>query len=707
MRNNKLRFGGLIIAGVIVIAGFIYALNVQPVVMGDPQDSYYFGDSQLKRFNSYRELTEYLTNENINPKLKLSDNQIQLWGSAPPRSVTFAEELEVSYNSAVIGMTKSTSHDELVDYSNTNIQDVGVDEPDIVKTDGEYIYIVDNNKIIIVLATPAEDAEIISEIEIKDSLKIVNLFLSNERLVIFANSAQPILYETDNGDKGILPNILGLIEPDVEPPIWYTSPETHIQVFDISNLEDPEQVKEIVVHGRYTTARLIGDYVYVITNQYSYDIRPMQGDKLIFPIIRVDGKEKKIDLQDISYVNTPADKSITNIFSFNVQDKDSELKAKMFLMGNSNIIYVSKQNIYLTMVERNYNYETIKQITNEILYDYLPNLFVKEIESVNELSLEDYQKKSVSEWIIQNYIKDFSDEEKNEISREINKRIEKTTIYRVKIKDGEIEYKAKGEIPGTVNNQFSLSEFEGFLRVSSTNEGRTISGFSWLDRQNNVYVLNLDMDIVGSIEGLAPGERIYATRFLGDKCYLVTFRQIDPFFVIDLEDPYNPELLGELKIPGYSTYLHPYDESHVIGIGEENRKVKLSLFDVTDLTNPEEISKYIIEFDENSWRSNSEALYEHKAFLFDKEKELLVIPAGTYSKQSAHVFNISLEDGIKLKGVIEHGDPVNPDEYWRYDYDDSITRTLYIGDVLYTLSNNMLKMNDLSDLSEINSVLLN
>ncbi|MCK5031543.1 MAG: beta-propeller domain-containing protein, partial [Thermoplasmatales archaeon] len=213
---------------------------------------------------------------------------------------------------------------------------------------------------------------------------------------------------------------------------------------------------------------------------------------------------------------------------------------------------------------------------------------------------------------------------------------------------------------------------------------------------------------------LASGEQIYATRFIGDKCYLVTFKQIDPFFVIDLSEPTNPEVLGELKIPGYSTYLHPYDETHIIGIGRDDEKVKISLFDVSDLENPIELSKYEIENDDEDWYwAQSSALYEHKAFLFDKEKNLLVIPVGDYSKESAYVFDISVEGGIELKGTITHDlevepeeeyDPWDDDYYYMGNYGNSIKRTLYIEDVLYTVSDNMVKMNDLETLEEINSI---
>jgi len=346
----------------------------------------------------------------------------------------------------------------------------------------------------------------------------------------------------------------------------------------------------------------------------------------------------------------------------------------------------------------------------------LPESIKEEFKLVDTLSLEDYQKKTVTEWILQNYVDSMDENQKQAIAKAIVRQTERTIIHRISIVDGEIQYEAQGSIPGFVQNQFFLSEYDGYLRVSTTIEGWMVRSYlSSIESQNNVYVLDMDLEIVGSLEDLASGEQIYATRFIGDKCYLVTFKQIDPFFVIDLSEPTNPEVLGELKIPGYSTYLHPYDETHIIGIGRDDEKVKISLFDVSDLENPIELSKYEIENDDEDWYwAQSSALYEHKAFLFDKEKNLLVIPVGDYSKESAYVFDISVEGGIELKGTITHDLEVEPEEkydpwddyYYTGNYGNSIKRTLYIEDVLYTVSDNMVKMNDLETLEEINGVTL-
>jgi uncharacterized secreted protein with C-terminal beta-propeller domain len=236
----------------------------------------------------------------------------------------------------------------------------------------------------------------------------------------------------------------------------------------------------------------------------------------------------------------------------------------------------------------------------------------------------------------------------------------------------------------------------------------------------------MSMAIVGRLENLAPGEHVYSARFMGNKGYLVTFVSIDPLFVIDLSDPSNPYVLGELKIPGYSDYLHPYDENHLIGIGKHAtaadegffawyQGVKISLFDVSNVSNPVQMANYTI----GDRGTDSPVLRDHRAFLFDKTRNLLVIPVQVaqidpseypgevppyaYGKlvwHGAYVFNITLEEGLSLRGTVTHmqyGAEI-------YDINYYIERSLYIEDVLYTISNAKVKMNNLQDLAFINEI---
>jgi uncharacterized secreted protein with C-terminal beta-propeller domain len=244
--------------------------------------------------------------------------------------------------------------------------------------------------------------------------------------------------------------------------------------------------------------------------------------------------------------------------------------------------------------------------------------------------------------------------------------------------------------------------------------------------QTNVYVLDMNLTVVGRLENLAPGENFHSARFMGNRCYLVTFLKTDPLFVINLTDPTAPTILGNLTIPGYSDYLHPYDETHLIGVGknavgaEEGdfawyQGIKISLFDVSNVTNPVQDASYVI----GDRGSDTPVLTDPKAFLFDRSKKLLAIPVlvaeidkskypspvptwatGDPAWQGAYVFDISLYDNFTREGVITHLDnstSINDQTYW-------VTRCLYIEDVLYTVSDRMVKMNSLLDMSQIGQV---
>jgi uncharacterized secreted protein with C-terminal beta-propeller domain len=328
-----------------------------------------------------------------------------------------------------------------------------------------------------------------------------------------------------------------------------------------------------------------------------------------------------------------------------------------------------------------------------------------------------------------------------------------TEIYRISINGLDLTFQAQGSVPGYIINQYSMDECNGYFRVATTT-----ASSSWPNQneQNNLYVLNMNLTIVGSLENMAPGERIYAARFINDTCYLVTYKQIDPFFVIDLSNPQAPKVAGELKIPGYSSYLYPYDANHVIGIGEEttivngseSNMLRLSLFDVTDVNNPTEIATYLVEGN----YTTSTALNDPKAFLFDLQKQLLVIPVSitdfeqtplepsgssppspetgasasppvvstpiiivnTEYWQGAYVFNLNLTSGFTLRGTVTHLNAtllnskgfVN--ESFTYDsQNDVITRSLYIGNTLYTVSNAEVVLTDLTNMTQIAQVNLN
>lgn len=411
---------------------------------------------------------------------------------------------------------------------------------------------------------------------------------------------------------------------------------------------------------------MIGDYVYVLASSPIY----LMDEEPILPEI-VDGKHSiRVDPTSIYYSNTSDFyKVFTVVVAINVKDPSEPITYETFLFGYASCIYVSLNNIYVAVPSHSENGIT-------------------------------------------------------------------TEIHKIHIEGGKIEYELSGSVPGLVLNQFSMDEYGGYFRIATMANQQVFRGlFSTItsgESENpivsNVYVLNMSLAIVGGIEGLAPGERMYSARFIGNRCYLVTFKKVDPLFVIDLGDPANPKVLGKLKIPGYSDYLHPYDENHLIGIGkwtveaEEGdftwyQGVKISLFDVSDVEHPREIDNIII----GDRGTDSPVLHNHKALLFDKKLNLLAIPIllaeideskypngvppntyGDYVWQGLYIFKIT-ENDISLRGRIIHiesSDDFLKSGYWFYS-DYAIERALYIGNTLYTISNRMIKMNDLESLEEI------
>lgn len=258
-----------------------------------------------------------------------------------------------------------------------------------------------------------------------------------------------------------------------------------------------------------------------------------------------------------------------------------------------------------------------------------------------------------------------------------------------------------------------MDEYNANLRVAPTSNVYTSRGTY---EYNNVFVLDPGMKMIGSLTHIAEQEKIYSTRFIGDRLYMVTFKRVDPFFVIDLTDPAAPKVLGKLKIPGYSDYLHPYDSTHIIGLGKETgtsawggvstQGIKLALFDVSDVEHPRQVGKVEI----GDAGSDSAALTDHKAFLFDKVKNLLVIPARVVKQETgdagriasprpgiwygAYVFGIDPLTGFVLRGTVEHG--TGDSGYYYYGRSkNEVKRSLYIGDTLYTLSTAKILANPL------------
>jgi uncharacterized secreted protein with C-terminal beta-propeller domain len=668
------------------------------------------------------------------------------------------------------------------DYSTTNIQVEGVDEGDFVKNDGKYIYAVSGEFINIVDAFPAENARVVSTINLSG---IQELYVNGDRLVVIGNN-----YNYYYGPMPLKAEKEVVQEPMSSPTWEYRPPTAYIRVYDISDRADPILKKDIVLNGTYSNSRMIGDYVYTIITTQPYYV----GSEIVVPRF----SPEQTSFQDVYYFDVPdSSYQFTNILSLNVMDDSMDVQNKVFLLGYSTNLFVSEKNIYLVYQKRvPYTY-MIYRALDEILLPVMPSDLVARISEIRNSDRSEYDKLNEMNKITNEWRERMTPEEAAQLERqfqekyyqlaaEIAKEMDKSVVHKISIDNGKIEYKTKGEVPGHPLNQFSMDEYNGYFRIATTTTSFSGGGFvatstmagSGIAAQatsqeqiaqvaepvtakvtaeaelqqempteepvqtvepiteptpvrpvptqpatlNHLYVLDEGMNIVGKLEDLAKGESIYSARFIGNRAYLVTFVRIDPLFVIDLSDPANPKVLGELKIPGVSDYLHPYDENHIIGVGKSTGEVepagwarfkgiKLSLFDVSDVSNPKEVAKY--EIGERG--TDSEALRDHKAFLFSKSKNLLVIPVMLVEKtdeqsywqpnwQGAYVFSLTLQDGFTLKGRITHADAAASEERYYYYGPYSVTRSLYMDDVLYTISGTLVKANNLNDMSEISKV---
>jgi uncharacterized secreted protein with C-terminal beta-propeller domain len=534
-------------------------------------------------------------------------------------------------------------------YSVTNIQVAGVDEADTVKTDGKYIYTSSNdystgqNYIFILKADP-QDPRVIAKIPLENNTYLAGMFLSQDgnKLVVIGSQYNYHILLADSREPAFA-------APSIYP--YYNEVTTFLKVYDTSDKVHPTLSRNFTLSGSYFNSRMIGDYIYTVVSQQAY----VYENVVPLPTVTTNTNKTEIPASKIYYAEeADYSKAENNYFSFtsfyglNLKETNEKLTNMTVLMGGASTMYVSLGNMYVT-------YPTWSETQS-------------------------------------------------------------TIIYRVKIDAGTLTFQAKGNVPGNVLNQYSMDEFNGYFRLATTKWGETT--------ENSVYVLDKNLTVVGSLElkNAEIRETIQSARFIGNKAYVVTFEQKDPFFVLDMSNPTAPKIAGKLEIPGFSSYLHPYDENHIIGLGMENSTVKLSLFDVTNVNAPVEIKKYIVKGD----YSYSDAQYDPKAFLFDKAKDgLLVIPVSVTrygviepSKdtsatptqggywQGAYVFKLTLGNGFELRDGITHQGTTRTQDYWYGDYNLNINRSLYIGNTLYTLSNSMIKLNNLADLKQIAEVKL-
>lgn len=561
-----------------------------------------------------------------------------------------------------------------LDHSTTNNQVEGIEEGDIVVTDGEFIYSTYDNNIIITDARDPKNIKQVSKIALDQYSYPMQIMVHDEMLIVIK-------------DQWI----------ESKESKWPYMDGTSLTTAAFYNIEDPTNptfIREVGQDGYMSGVRKYNDILYIVTNKAPnywilYDtpvedveLRPYTYDS------EEDEKIAPMEIDQLTILPGATEPNYTIISAIDLNNfENKKVETKGFLGGSSNL-YMSYNAIYLTAN----NYE-------------MPTTLEIEVDG-------DAESKKISE-----------DAAQTSIARDmiIAPISTNTDIYKFSIDGTDIAFAASTSIEGTVLNQFSMDEYDGHFRIAVT------EGHSWgaePTSKNHLYIFNDRLEKVGEVTDLAKGERIYSARFMGDKAYIVTFKEVDPLFVIDLANPNAPKVLGELKIPGFSNYLHPLDENHLIGIGYDTKTmvdsyskqpftvtggIKISLFDITDFSNPKEQDNVII----GGRGTYSEVQYNHKVLFRNSEYSYFGFPISIYKEKGEYdiqyqgsgavVYEITAENGIQLKGDLVT--PPAPGEEYE-SWESMIQRMVYIDDTLYTVSRNGIKSYDLQTFNSLGSVKL-
>lgn len=582
------------------------------------------GSENLPTFNSYFDLVSYVRSRTVN--------------EAP----AYLLNVQEGYTGVAYTQSENVGSDKLRGYSRTNVQVEGIDELDVVKTDGSYIYIANGSSILIIKAYPPDSLAEVGKIDF-NTFFIEGLYIYSEANLLivigYRNWYSIATLEEKERQQNIGSKIIS--------PTLIKEPTISILLYDLDNPSSPRQLLNITFPGSISGTRLYKSFLYVNNIQpvyrYNYDTEDME---ILPPIIWIDGVEHEISPSNIKYVPDVRDLSFTYNILFSLDVSTLEYSYETILLGYTSIVYMSYRNFYV--VQPIYSYYRV--FNNNV----------------------------------------------NTVSNEVRSR-----IIRFSINGLDVSFQAYGDVPGAIYSQFQLDEYNGFLRVSTTSlmvvKNRPLT-------YTNLFILNDELNIVGSLTGVAKSERLYATRFYGDYAYLVTFRIIDPLFVVNMDDPANPYIEGELKIPGFSTYLHPISENLLIGIGYEVNNMtqvtglKVSLFSVADPTMPEEVDNIVFNSSDWIW---SEALYNHKAILLFENDKIIGFSITFYNYTNKSSYDVkyvlikALDQGLKIIKYLN----LYSNEYMRFNL--NVIRGLYIDSYLYIISYNGIMVYEISDFSLI------
>lgn len=479
-------------------------------------------------------------------------------------------------------------------FSETNVRQEGVDEADVVKTDGRYLYTLTDNSTSIGIADTANGKlKSVGSISLGDDDQIHEFYVNDGKLILIG--------ETDD---------------EKEEGAWsYYFADTKVVTYDVTDPANPEKQGEVKQCGYYTSSRMVEGYLYLFT-QYSANAMSditVKDKKDYIPYVN----DELLDAGDIYLPPFTGACMYEVVSSVNMQKPD-EVQQSKAIFSSGGELYVSNDNIYW--------YET---------------RWDEDIETV---------------------------------------------IRRISYRNGELKAEASGKVDGYINDSFSIDEYDGYLRVVTTN-----------DESNGLYILNSDMKEVGSITGLAKDERVYSARFMGETGYFVTYKETDPLFSVDLSDPKKPKIIGELKIPGFSEYLHFYGDHLLLGIGMDvdedgftTEGVKLSMFDISDNSDVKEVQKYTME---NVY--SADVMYNYRSALIDPDKNVIGFAADGNNGELYYVFSYDADQGFQCLMK----ETVNGNSY-------QAARGVYIDNVLYVVKGNVIEAYRMGDYQKVDDVIL-
>lgn len=608
---------------------------------------------QLPRFKNFEAMLDYMATMNIGYNYR--------GGMFPEMGM--AEDAAAP---ATDGAKSNSDSDQSSTHGETNVQVEGVDEADVIKNDGRYLYFVAGNRLVIIDAIDPTNMSIVSKIVLDDMSSFSEMYITGNSLTAIGYTYEEIAVDTTSSDAN----------KDMMPGRYIPGRSyTFAQVYDISNKSNPTLTREYKIEGSVLSSRVKDGNLYLITNKWAYfyggDIMPSADEILPYRYDSTVSKDSMmIQPGEIAYLPNPVDNSFMTISVMKI-DSNQAVKTET-VMGGGSTVYMSNNALY---------------IVKPVFY-FFPWAILETVDA------EPVDGEATS------------DDSPVAVTEQPEPEEPKTAIYKYNISGNTVKYAGMGEVKGDVLNQFSMDEFNGNFRIATT---------KWTEEGtvNNVFILDSNMKNTGSVENLAPGERIYAVRFSGNTGYVVTFRNMDPLFVLDLSNPSNPKVTGELKIPGFSNYLHPVGNGLLLGLGVDTKEIytkdengneivtgfqtgglKLSLFDVSDPFNPQEIDTLVI----GKQGTYSEAQYNHRAFTWWPEKNAAVFSAqinnskgyNDYSswQEGAVVVNV-VNRQLSLKGIL----PASTDQglYWSYY---TPTRVTYINNTIYYMQMGMLMAYD-------------